>query len=90
MKQAEIIRWLGYWQNANMVAVDEINAFDQVHLARKFCSRMRVGVFAPDLVSDLQIWRALQAMRGDHRNLDPLAPLTGSIDDLSQSVEPSA
>ena len=64
MKQQDVIGWLQYWQNAKMVAVDEINAFDQVHLARKYCECMRVGVFSPDLVSDLQIWRALQVMRG--------------------------
>lgn len=64
MKQADIGRWLRYWHNAKMVDVDEITAFDQVHLARKFCSCMRFGIFAPHLVTDLQIWRALQVMRG--------------------------
>lgn len=64
MKQAQIQAWLTYWQNAKMVAIDEINAFDQVHLARKYCSCMRVGVFSLDLVSDLDIWRALENMRG--------------------------
>lgn len=64
MKQAEIIGWLEYWQNAAMVAVDQICAFDQVHLARKYCSCMRLGAFSPDLVTDLQIWRALSVMRG--------------------------
>ncbi len=63
MKQAEIMGWLEYWKNAKMVAVDEIAAFDQVYQARKFCSCMRIGVFSPDLVTDLEIWRALQVMR---------------------------
>lgn len=61
MTQQAIQDWLRYWQNARMVAVDQINAFDQVHLARKYCSCMRVGVFAD--VSDLAIWRALENMR---------------------------
>ncbi len=63
MKQKEIQEWLHYWQNAKMVAIDEINSFDQVHLARKYCECMRVGVFSIDLVSDLMIWRALENMR---------------------------
>ena len=67
MRQAEIIGWLQYWQNAEMVAVDEINAFDQVHLARKYCSCMRVGVFSPELVTDLDIWRAVLVMRKEEQ-----------------------
>lgn len=61
MKQADIQGWLTYWQNGGAVAVDEISAFDQVHLARKYCQCMRVGVFSN--VSDLAIWRALENMR---------------------------
>ncbi len=61
MTQAEIQGWLTYWTNAKMVAFDQINAFDQVHLARKYCQCMRVGVFWN--VSDLDIWRALENMR---------------------------
>ena len=63
MKQHEVIAWLRYWQVAKAVAVDQIRAFDQVHLARKYCQVMRVGVFCDDLVSDLQIWNAIKAMR---------------------------
>lgn len=63
MTQAEIKSWIEYWKAAKMVDVDAIRAFDQVHQARKFCECMRVGVFHPDLVSDLQIWRALKAMQ---------------------------
>ena len=63
MRATDIKNWLTYWHNAGMVAVDSILAFDQVHQARKFCSCMRVGVFNPDLVTDLQIWRALCEMR---------------------------
>jgi tRNA(Leu) C34 or U34 (ribose-2'-O)-methylase TrmL len=59
--QNEIKTWLDYWNQAGMVAVDEIRAFDQVHTARKFCACMRTGVFAD--VTDLAIWRALLAMR---------------------------
>jgi len=64
MKQKDILDWLEYWRNANMVDIDEINAFDQVHLARKYCPCMRLGVFTPDRVTDLEIWRALCVMRG--------------------------
>jgi hypothetical protein len=63
MKQNDIQSWLEYWQNAKMVDTDEIAAFDQVYEARKYCSCMRVGVFSEHLVSDLQIWKALCAMR---------------------------
>jgi hypothetical protein len=63
MKQKDIQAWLSYWKLANMVDVDEINAFDQVHLARKYCPCMRVGAFEPELVSDLDIWRALENSR---------------------------
>lgn len=61
MTQSEIQGWLQYWQNARMVSVEAIRAFDQVHLARKYCSCMRAGAFAD--VSDLDIWRALENMR---------------------------
>lgn len=65
MTSKEIQGWLTYWANANMVAVDEIRAFDQVHLARKYCECMRVGGFAD--VTDLQIWRALLDARSKDR-----------------------
>jgi hypothetical protein len=61
MKQSKIQEWLTYWQNARMVDLDEIRAFEHVHQARRFCSCMRVGVFAA--VADLDIWRALENMR---------------------------
>lgn len=61
MTLKEIQTWLSYWQNAGMVAVDAILAFDQVYQARKFCECMRTGVFAE--VTDLDIWRALREMR---------------------------
>lgn len=63
MAREQIQEWLRYWQAAKMVAVDQILAFDQVSDARRYCSCMRVGVFTPDQVTDLQIWRALTAMR---------------------------
>jgi len=63
MKQKDIQNWIGYWTSANMVAFDQINAFDQVYQARKYCQCLRVGLFCPDLVSDLDIWRALENMR---------------------------
>jgi len=63
MTQKEITDWLTYWKNGQMVAIDAIRAFDQVYQARKYCSCMRVGVFHPHIVSDLQIWNALCAMR---------------------------
>ena len=63
MTRKEIIDWLNYWQNRGMVSVDNICAFDQVHEARKYCLCMRIGVFRPHLVTDLQIWRALCEMR---------------------------
>lgn len=65
MSQDDIQGWLKYWRASRMVAVDEIRAFDQVHQARKFCACMRVGRFAD--VTDLQIWRALVALRADER-----------------------
>ncbi len=61
MTQSKIQDWLTYWTNAKMVDVDQIRAFDQVHQARRFCSCMRLGVFAA--VADLDIWRALENMR---------------------------
>lgn len=61
MTNAKIQDWLTYWTNAKMVAIDQINAFDQVHQARKYCECMRVGVFTD--VTDLQIWNALCALR---------------------------
>lgn len=59
--RAEIQHWLGYWQRAHMVAIDEIRAFDQVNAARRFCSCMRLGRFAE--VGDFEIWLALRDMR---------------------------
>jgi|HubBroStandDraft_1064217.scaffolds.fasta_scaffold217990_1 hypothetical protein len=61
--KSEIKTSLTYWHNAKMVAVDQILAFDQVQTARRYCECMRVGVFHPDVVSDLSIWRALLEMR---------------------------
>ena len=61
MTTTEIKNWISYWTNANMVAVENIQAFDQVHQARKFCECMRVGVFTE--VTDLQIWNAIREMR---------------------------
>lgn len=63
MTRSEIQSWLVYWRGANMVELDQINAFDQVQLARKYCPCLRRGPFSPGLVSDLQIWRALVALR---------------------------
>lgn len=61
MTKENIQDWIAYWERAGMVATDQINAFDQVYQARKFCACMRVGVFTD--VTDLQIWRALSDMR---------------------------
>jgi len=61
MTKQSIKDWLIYWNNAGMVAIDEIRAFDQVYLARKYCRCMRVGVFTD--VTDLRIWNALRDMR---------------------------
>ena len=63
MTLPEIQDWLTYWKNANMVDVDAIRCFEHVYQARKFCRVMRVGVFHPDLVSDLQIFNALVNLR---------------------------
>jgi len=61
MTTTEIKVWLTYWNNAKMVAVENICAFDQVAQARKFCECMRVGVF--NEVTDLQIWNAIKETR---------------------------
>jgi hypothetical protein len=62
MPSEKIQEWLSYWNDAGMVKVEEIRALGDVFSARKYCKCMRVGVFAE--VSDLQIWRALNEMRG--------------------------
>lgn len=61
LTQNEIKSWLSYWAASKSVSVENIRAFDQVHLARKYCEVMRVGVFTD--VTDLQIWNALVSMR---------------------------
>ena len=61
--QAAIQNWITYWCNAKMVALDEIRAFEHVYQARKYCQCMRVGKFHPELISDLQIWNAIRALR---------------------------
>ena len=61
MENEGIKRWIAYWNNANMVAFEHVNAFDQVHLAREYCPCMADGVFGN--VTDLQIWNALTEMR---------------------------
>ena len=63
LSQDRIQSWLTYWANAKMVNIDAITSFESVYQARKFCECMRVGIFHDDLVSDLEIWRALKAMR---------------------------
>ena len=66
MNTNEIQKWLKYFQNAGIVDVDAILAFDQVYEARKYCSCMRNGVFTD--VSDLKIWNALVQMRSASRH----------------------
>jgi hypothetical protein len=63
MTQKQIQEWIGYWTRANMVAFDQIQAFEHVAVARRFCQCMRIGCFNPDAVTDLQIWRALCNLR---------------------------
>ena len=66
MTTDKIQDWLKYWQAANMVAVDNILAFDQVYQCRRFCACMREGIFSG--VSDLSIWNALVEMRCGKRS----------------------
>jgi predicted NAD-dependent protein-ADP-ribosyltransferase YbiA (DUF1768 family) len=61
MTTTEIKTWINYWNAAKMVAVDAIQAFEQVYQARKYCECMRVGVFTD--VTDLQIWNAIRELR---------------------------
>lgn len=61
MTRTQIQDWLTYWNNARMVAIDEICSLEQVATARRFCACMRQGIFHP--VTDLQIWNALKALR---------------------------
>jgi len=65
MTQADIKSWLTYWKNAKMVNLDAITSFDRVYQARLYCSCMRRGRFTDDQVTDLQIWRALTALRAE-------------------------
>ncbi len=62
MKQSEIKIWLNYWSHST-VNVDAIQSLEDVAIARRFCSVMRVGLFCYDLVSDEQIWDAIVAIR---------------------------
>lgn len=61
ISRQKIQNWLNYWHFTKMVAVDQINAFDQVYQARKYCQCMRSGIFED--VSDLAIWNALVDLR---------------------------
>ena len=58
MTTKEIKAWLSYWTSANMVAVNQIRAYEQVYQARKYCACMRQGVFAD--ITDGQIWDAIR------------------------------
>lgn len=62
-KELKSAIWLNYWHNAHMVNLDAINSIHDMHLARKFCSCMRVGIFASDVISDLDLWRGLLFLR---------------------------
>jgi len=81
MTSKEIQGWLSYWHVAKMVAVDKIQAFDQVYQARKYCSCMRTGLFLD--ISDLSIWRALCEMRGATRGADNHQMRFGSSPEVS-------
>lgn len=63
MTQNDLKRWIKYLDAAHMVDWSEILAFDQVAWARRFCACLRVGVLNKDDVTDLDIWRALTALR---------------------------
>lgn len=76
MTKADIKRWIAYWTAADMVAFDEIRTFNQMVEARKYCSCLRVGVFAD--VTDLQLWNALRDYRANCV-VDPLGCIRDSI-----------
>jgi hypothetical protein len=63
MEISEITGWISYWDAAKMVAIDEITVYDRVEQARKYCQCMRVGVFDPKTVSNLDIWTAILEYR---------------------------
>ena len=80
MIQADIQRWLRYWgASSKGVTVDAIQSLEDVVQARRFCEVMRVGVFHSDLVSDLQIWRALIDMRGQKIDATKRWPHSGIV-----------
>ena len=74
MTPEQLETWVRYLDAAHMVAWDEVRAFDQVHLARKYCQCLRVGVLNEDDVTDLAIWNALGRVR--QQDKDTSSPLT--------------
>jgi hypothetical protein len=61
LTQVAIQDWLRYWDNGKQVNLGAIRAFEHVYEARRYCQCMVTGVFHD--VTDLEIWRALSAMR---------------------------
>ncbi len=56
----EIQEWLSYWDRHKMVAIGAIHSLEDVVQARSCCPAMQIGIFAN--VTNLEIWRALNAM----------------------------
>ena len=59
-RQEEIQDWLSYWDRHKMVAIGAIHSLEDIAQARAFCPPMQIGIFGN--VTDLEIWRALNAM----------------------------
>lgn len=63
MKMEDAIRWVSYWEKANMVNTKEIETLEDAKIAIKHCSCLRRGV-ARGLTPDTLLW-AVKTVRGD-------------------------
>jgi hypothetical protein len=60
---AELKSWLRYFRAGRMVNLAEIGSIDDMRLAQRFCSCMRVGVLAA--TSAEQLWEAWLEVTAD-------------------------
>ncbi len=63
MSRDDIKAWLRYWRSGRMVNLAEVGSLEDMRQAQRFCSCMRVGLFAETSAEEL--WNAWRELIGD-------------------------
>ncbi len=85
MNATEMAGWVRYWGNSKRgVSIDQINSIEDLRIARKHCSVMRLGLFTN--VSDARLFSAVIADRVDRATMSvrkAAAEIGGTIEDVN-------